>query len=507
VRAPSNPLRETVVPLALLGGDTLATFAGLALSYWLRYSSPLARYGIDVPDATFVRYLPLLCIGVALLVGMFAQLGLYDSRLLLRRYQSLNAILKGTGFWLLAYLGVWLLLKFDPPISRLFAVIAFGCVVVLLYVWRTLAFALVARSELLARLRRRAVLLGWNDDARTLAAEMTRDPSHPFALAGVVTLLGTGAPFPAAEKCHPIGDTSAGTPLRPPEQCHLIGDIPSGGPPRHLGDVRDLDAILARESADLLILTRLDLPRDQMRAIMESCERAYVEWRAVPGAFDIFLSGLRLQTIGRVPVLGVEDLAINRLFHRALKRAFDVTGALVGLVVSAPLVVVLAALIKRESPGGPVFFRQMRVGAGHREFSLWKLRSMAPDAATTDAAHQSTPRGDPRLLRIGAWMRRWNLDELPQFWNVLRGDMSLVGPRPERPYHVDRLADEIPHYLPRHLVKPGMTGWAQINGLRGDSDLHARVQHDIYYIENWSIWLDVQIVLLTLVRWRDANAA
>jgi len=152
-----------------------------------------------------------------------------------------------------------------------------------------------------------------------------------------------------------------------------------------------------------------------------------------------------------------------------------------------------------------VLFRQRRVGAGHREFTLYKLRSMAPDAAATDHVAQSTARTDPRLLRLGPFLRRWNLDELPQFWNVLRGEMSLVGPRPERPYHVDHLATVIPHYLPRHLVKPGMTGWAQINGLRGHGDLSARVQHDIYYIENWSIWLDVQIVLLTFVRWKNAG--
>jgi lipopolysaccharide/colanic/teichoic acid biosynthesis glycosyltransferase len=130
---------------------------------------------------------------------------------------------------------------------------------------------------------------------------------------------------------------------------------------------------------------------------------------------------------------------------------------------------------------------------------------MAPGAEATDAARQSTARNDPRLLRIGAFMRRWNLDELPQFWNVLRGEMSLVGPRPERPSHVDQLSETIPHYLPRHLVKPGMTGWAQVNGLRGEGDLALRVQHDIYYIENWSIWLDAQIVLLTFVRWRNAS--
>ncbi len=492
-RAASHSLRETAVPLALLAGDTLLTFAGLALGWWLRYASPLAPAGgsgvfIPVPDATFARYLPLLLVGVALLVGAFAQFGLYDTRLLLRRYQSLNAILKGAAFWLIAYLGVSLVLRFDPPISRLFVVIAFVCVVALLYVWRTLAYAVVVRTPVLARLRRRVVLLGWNDDARALVAEIARDPAHPFALAGVVTL---------------ARDTT--TPFSPPEKCHLLNDTLTGVPPV-LGALAELDAILAREMPDVLVVTRLDLPRGDIERIVETCERAYVEWKIVPGSFDIFLSGLRLQTIGRVPLLGVEELAINRLFQRALKRAIDLVGAAVGLVLSAPVVLVLAALIKRESPGGPVFFRQTRVGAGHRPFTLWKLRSMAPDAAATDAAHQSTVRNDPRLLRIGAFLRRWNLDELPQFWNVLRGDMSLVGPRPERPFHVEQLAESIPHYLPRHLVKPGMTGWAQVNGLRGGSDLAARVQHDIYYIENWSVWLDVQIILLTFIRWRDDNA-
>ncbi len=465
------------MPLALLGGDTIATFAALALGWWLRYASPLRRYGIDVPDATFAQYLRLLLVGVALLIAAFAQFGLYDSRLVLRRYQSLNAILKGAAFWLAAYLGVSLALKFDPPISRLFAVIAFGCVVALLYLWRTLAYAFLVRSPLLVRLRRRAILLGWGDDARALANEILRDPAHPLALAGIVTFPGTASPFPPAP-----GDSL-----------------------RWLGSVDELEAILATEHADLVIATRLELPRAELRRIVETCERAYVEWKVVPGAFDIFLSGLRLQTIGRVPVLGVEELAINRLFYRALKRTFDLVGSLIGLVLSAPLVLVLAFLIRRESPGAPVLFRQRRVGTGHREFTLYKLRSMTPTAAASDDTHQSTSRNDPRLLRIGAFLRRWNLDELPQFWNVLCGDMSLVGPRPERPHHVAVLADAIPHYLPRHLAKPGMTGWAQVNGLRGETDLAARVQHDIYYIENWSIWLDVQIVLLTFVRWRDRS--
>lgn len=475
-RAATHALRETFVPLALIAGDTLVTFAGLALGWWLRYASPLGSLGLAVPDATFSRYLPLLLVGVALLVAAFAQLGLYDPRLILRRYQSLNAILKGMGFWLVAYLGLSLVLKFEPPISRLFVLLAFMCAIVLLYLWRTLAYAVITHGPLLARLRRRTVLIGWNDDAGALAADIARDPAHPLVLVGIILFPGTVVPFPSPSL------------------------------PTQLGSTDDLPAILAREPVDLVIATRLDRPRDELRRLVDLCERAYVEWKVVPGAFDIFLGGLRLQTIGRIPVLGVEELAINRLFNRALKRACDVCAAIVGLALSAPIILVLAALIRRESPGAPVLFRQTRVGAGHRNFTLLKLRSMVPTAATTDDDAQSTAREDPRMLRIGEFMRRWNLDELPQFWNILGGDMSLVGPRPERPFHVAHLADTIPHYLPRHLVKPGLTGWAQINGLRGDTDLAARVQHDIYYIENWSFWLDAQIALLTLARWRNPSA-
>lgn len=474
-RRATDPFRDTTLPLILLGGDTVITFAGLALGYWLRYETPLGRLGIDVPQAQFAAYLPLLLVGVALLIASFAQLGLYDTRLLLRRYQSLNAILKGAAFWLVTYLGVSLVLKFDPPISRLFVILAFGCVIALLYGWRTLTYGVIARSGWRDRLRRRAIVLGWNNEARALAAEIARDPAHPFRLVGIVALERDTRPPLAVDPALPL-----------------------------LGSANDLPAILQRSAADVAILARLDLDRADVQRIVELCEREYVEWKIIPGAFDIFLSGLRLQTIGRVPVLGVEELSIRRLFNRGLKRACDLVGGLAGVVLSAPVMLVLAALIKRESPGGPVLFRQQRIGANHRPFTMLKLRSMIPSAPASDAATQSTRRGDPRLLRIGAFMRRWNLDELPQFWNVLAGDMSLVGPRPERPHHVDQLSAAIPHYLPRHTVKPGMTGWAQVNGLRGDTDLAARVQHDIYYIENWSIWLDVQILLLTFVRWRNA---
>jgi exopolysaccharide biosynthesis polyprenyl glycosylphosphotransferase len=467
----TDTLRETTLPAVLLGGDLLMALAGLSSGWWLRYESVLGRLGLEVPGARFANYLPLLLMGVVFLVAAFAQQGLYDGRMLLRKQHSLNLLARGTVFWVVVYLAFSLVIKFDPPISRLFVLIAAVVTLALLWLWRELFYRLLTRPALLPRLQRRVALLGWNPAALGLVQEVQRSRAHPYAIVG----------------CIDDGSGAIGYPLP------------------QLGSAGDLAAVLARERIDVLIAAHLDIPADRLRTITAVCERAYVEWKVVPAAFPIFLTGLRLQTVGSIPVIGVEDLPISRLFNRGAKRALDVAGALLGLIVSAPVIAVLAALIKAESPDGPVFFRQTRVGAGHREFTLYKLRSMRPDAATSDHAHQSTLADDPRLLRIGAFLRRWNLDELPQYWNVLRGDMSLVGPRPERPHHVEQLSIIIPHYLPRHLVKPGMSGWAQVNGLRGDTDLAERIRYDIFYIENWSLWFDGQILLLTFLRWKHAS--
>jgi exopolysaccharide biosynthesis polyprenyl glycosylphosphotransferase len=423
--------------------------------------------GIFVENAHYRAYLPLLVLGTALLIGAFANLGLYNGRMLLRRYQSLSIILKASTFWLVAYLCVSLVLKFSPPISRLFVVISFIVVLAVLFAWRTLASTALSAPPIRVRLQRRVALLGWNANASSLAAHLD-DPGHALNLAGII-------PLPQ----DPV-------------------------PQNALGAIDDLERLLRENHIDLLIATRVDLRRLELKKIVEICERTYVEWKIVPAAFDIFMNGLRLQMIGRTPVLGVEELAITRLFNRTAKRIIDIIGATLGLLASAPIIAVLGVLVKRESPKGPVLFKQVRIGAHHETFTLYKLRSMQPDAALSDAEFQSTRRSDPRTLKIGRLMRRWNLDELPQFWNVLRGEMSLVGPRPERPHHVDQLSAAIAHYLPRHVVKPGMTGWAQVNGLRGDSSIELRVQYDIYYIEKWSLWLDVQIMLLTFVRWKNA---
>lgn len=462
--------RRSLIPLVLLAGDVAAVFAAFCLAWLLRYASPLGRLGIPVPDARFADYLPLLLIGTAFLTAAYLQQDLYSERLLLRKLRSLGLIFRATVLWLAGYLALSLVLRFDPPISRWFVILAALSVLGLMTAWRSAVYAWLVQPGRVGRLQRRTAVLGWSAEAAALVSDLQGSPSHP---------------------------------LRPVGWIRLPGDAAGPADCPELGTLNNLPRILREQRIDAVIAARTDLPAADLRFALASCEAGFVEWKVVPSSFQILTSGLRLETVGRVPILGVEDLAIHRPLNRLAKRAFDLAGAVVGLVLSVPVMLVLAALIRRESPGAPALFAQQRIGARQRPFVLYKLRSMHPEAAAADHLHQSTPANDPRLLRIGGWMRRWNLDELPQFWNVLRGDMSLVGPRPERPVHVARLSTEIPHYLPRHLVKPGLTGWAQVNGLRGEGDLARRVQLDIAYIENWSLLGDLQIVLLTLLRWKN----
>jgi len=183
-------------------------------------------------------------------------------------------------------------------------------------------------------------------------------------------------------------------------------------------------------------------------------------------------------------------------FCTLIKRTFDILFSACVLLVLSPLFLAVACWIRITSPG-PVFFKQKRIGANNREFEMFKFRSMRVQAET-DSDKVWTTANDARVTGIGKFMRRSNLDELPQFWNVLTGDMSVVGPRPERGHFVERFRKEIPHYKVRHLVKSGITGWAQVNGWRGDTSIVRRVEHDIYYLENWSFWFDLKIIWLTV---------
>ena len=271
------------------------------------------------------------------------------------------------------------------------------------------------------------------------------------------------------------------------------GKPPSRLLPR-LGSLDELDQIVAQRDVDHVFIALPTSRYGELPRVYQALSDVLVEVQLVPDVPN--LAGMRL---GMVEIDGVAFLSLRENPHcglaRVAKRAMDLILAAAALLLLAPLMAGLAVAIKLTSPG-PVFYRQARTGLGGRSFNMLKFRSMRRDAERETGPVWAS-RDDARCTRLGRFMRRWSLDELPQLLNVLAGDMSLVGPRPERGVFVERFRRQIPNYAQRHQVKSGITGWAQVNGWRGNTSLRHRVRCDLYYIANWSLWLDLKILLMT----------
>jgi len=270
-----------------------------------------------------------------------------------------------------------------------------------------------------------------------------------------------------------------------------------------LGGIDDIPDLVKAHEVSEVIIGRPELPHQEMLTIVSRCERGQVGIKIFPDLFQIIATELSIGDLGGLPLLSVRDVAL-RGWKLTLKRGVDLLGSAVGLVLLSPLLMLVAAAIKLDSPG-PVFYAQERMGLDARPFWCLKFRSMRADAEKEGPGW--TTADDPRVTRVGRLIRRFSIDELPQLINVLVGEMSLVGPRPERPVYVEQFRRSIPRYMDRHREKAGLTGWAQVNGLRGDTSIAERTKYDLWYIENWSLWLDFKIILRTFFSlFRDRHA-
>jgi exopolysaccharide biosynthesis polyprenyl glycosylphosphotransferase len=262
-----------------------------------------------------------------------------------------------------------------------------------------------------------------------------------------------------------------------------------------LGGTPDLEAVAIAHRVDQVIIALPLAAHQKTIQLIRRAGQMLLEIKVVPDLLQYFVLRAGVESLDGLPIINLTQIPLQG-WNQIVKRAFDIVGAGALLVVTGWLFPIIAWFIKRED-GGPVFFSQVRTGMDGRSFRLFKFRSMAVDAAAEGGAHWTRTR-DPRVTSVGTLLRRANLDELPQLYNVLRGDMSLVGPRPEQPEYVERFRTRYPEYNARHRVRAGLTGWAQVNGLRGDTSIRQRVVHDLYYIENWSLSLDLRILWLTL---------
>ena len=468
-------LRDKALPerliIAALFCDGLVIVYALIFSFWLRFQTRISEVGIPAPYR-LGDYFAHIALGALAFILLLTGFGIYERNALLRfRFVSLQ-ILKAAFYWATGFIAVMLVLRFEPPISRLYSLIAAILTPAMLLAWRWLLHRYLARSIVAVNLRHRILFIGWSAESAELANNFTQDPVSAYEVVGCL-----GSIRPSFDKSPPAI--------------------------RHLGQFEDLAAVIDRSAIDMVILSDVNCGKGDIVSLANTCERAMVQFKVVPSYFQILATGLQLDTVAGIPILGVSRLPLDRFVNILLKRVVDVVGAVAGLLIAAPLVVIFGVFIYAESPG-PVFFSQNRMGRRGMAFRMFKLRSMKVGAEKADHLNQSTVSTDPRLLKVGALIRRWNIDEVPQFWNVLRGEMSLVGPRPERIFHSEKLSDEIPHYNARYNAQPGITGWAQVHGLRGDTDLTERINCDLWYLENWNLFLDFQIMFMTFIRNKNA---
>lgn len=267
---------------------------------------------------------------------------------------------------------------------------------------------------------------------------------------------------------------------------------------RVVGRISELEHILAQNTIDEIAITLPLAAYAKLDGIVHVCEKSGVHTKFIPDYNNIIHSKPVTEDMDGLPVINIRNVPLTDPVKATAKRAVDICGALVGIVLFSPIMIVVATLIKLTSPG-PIIFKQERVGLHNKPFMMYKFRSMVQQTEADEKKGWTVP-GDPRVTRVGRFIRKTSIDEFPQFFNVLAGQMSLIGPRPERTQFVEMFKEEIPRYMIKHQVRPGMTGWAQVNGLRGDTSIYERVKYDIWYIENWTMSLDVKILFLTIFK-------
>lgn len=443
--------------------DAVLIVAALYLSWYIRIESGLmAIKGFVLPFTDYMRPALFLVPVYLILYKSFDVYGPHSRKSL---YDILFNLLKANIVGVLiffAYLYTFRVIDY----SRKLLVIFFFVSIVLGALGRLLSKIIIYRFFSKRRHLKRIAFIGYGDLAVEYSKRIMMNPHWGYSIAGVF-------------------DEVAQT-----KYLHLYKRSY-----RHLGSFDKIESYINDNELDEMVIT---LPLDQydkLEVITNICERNGVYTRLIPDYYKIIPAKPYVEDIDGLPVISLREVPLNDIMKKAFKRTLDLSVAIGGIIVLSPMFLILSLIIKLTSKG-PVIYSQERVGINRQVFRMYKFRSMVQQSEA-DEKKGWTKKGDPRVTGIGKFIRRTSIDEFPQLINVIKGDMSLIGPRPERPQFVEQYRDEIPKYMVKHQVRPGMTGWAQIHGLRGDTSIEKRIEYDLYYIENWSMKLEIKIFFMT----------
>lgn len=453
---------DLLIPLLAVVSDVVAIVASFYFSYIIRFNSILTEW---IPVTKGYPELSAYVLGglaiAPIWVFMFSRRQVYRVRRDVDLSSELFHIIRQVSFGMLIVLGLTFFYRAFSYSRIVFVFIGF-IAIVLIFIGRILVLTYEKHLYRKGRELRNVLIVGTNHLAQDLALRITHQTGLGYRLAGYISEADQRIESVAANR---------------------------------LGTLDQLPAIAEEHRIETIIVCIAADEKDKLSALFSLMEGKSVQILLQPEVIGINSTRLRVEEVFNTYLIGVKDIPMTT-WSRIAKRVFDVLFSLVVVILFAPFAALIMLLVRIQS-GSPVIYKQRRVGLEGEEFDLLKFRTMRVDAES-DSGPTWTKREDPRVTSIGRILRRLSLDEIPQFINVLRGEMSVVGPRPERPEFVDQFRNYIPKYLERHRLKTGLTGWAQVNGLRGEVPISERTKYDLYYIENWSLQLDIRIIFKTL---------
>lgn len=451
-----------------LASDLMVVSVAWAGSYWLRFASGLIPIEKGIP--IFSDYLRMIIFVWLISAFVFKRAGLYSPMRGGRRLREAWKVIQANSLAVILLMAVtYLFREKSVPFSRLVFVIFYLSSTMLLLLARSATRSLLRTLRARGYNLRYVLIVGAGSLAEKVSRNFARHPEYGFKLVG----------FLAGENPNPYCKS------------------------RIVGAYEDLAKFIDEGQVDRIVFALPLADNQRLEELLSEIEDSMIDVKIVPDFHHFIKLGSLIEDFDGMPVVSVASTPLSGV-NRVVKRVVDVALGSVLFVVTLPVMLIIALLIKLTSRG-PIFFTQERVGLDGRMFNIYKFRTMRLDAEVNGACF-AVP-GDPRVTTLGYILRRTSLDELPQLVNVIRGHMSLVGPRPERPVFISEFKKHVPKYMFRHKVQAGMTGWAQVNGWRGNTSIERRIEHDLYYIEHWSLGLDLKILGLTLVNgFRNRNA-
>ncbi len=443
--------------------DAIVIIFSYVLAYLIKFK--MGIFDNEGAALSFRTYLSALIVLIPEYLMLYSLFNLYTSKRIQARRIECSNIIKANTVGLLAFI-VGLYVINEPNFSRTMMFIFYVINIVLEVVFRNIVRHILTSVRENGFNLKHVLLVGYSRAAEQYIDRIKANPQWGYMVRGILD--------DEAER----------------------GTIYKGV--KVIGTIENLPIILPENKLDEIAIT-LGLDKyGKLEQIVNMCEKSGVHTKFIPDYNNIIPTRPYTEDLLGLPVINIRNVPLTNFFNSTLKRCIDIAGSIAAIVIFSPIMLITAVLIKCTSEG-PVLFTQDRVGLHNKQFKMYKFRSMEVQQPKEERGAW-TVQDDPRVTPIGKIIRRTSIDELPQLFNILKGDMSLVGPRPERPFFVEKFKEQIPRYMVKHQVRPGMTGWAQINGYRGNTSIKKRIEYDLYYIENWTLAFDIKILFLTIFK-------